>query len=47
MNADKDDDRLSVIDLDVELGSHFVECILLGEEGRTVEPFKILGIFAT
>lgn len=45
--ADKEDDRLYMIDMDVEQGSHFVECILLGEEGKTVEAFKILGIFST
>ena len=45
--ADGDDDRLHVIDKQVEQGSHFVECMLLGEEGKAVEPFKILGIFST
>ena len=38
---------MHVIDHGVEHGSHFVECVLLGEEGKTVEPFKILGIFST
>lgn len=46
-SADRDDDRLHVIDKQVEQGSHFVECMLLGEEGKAVEPFKILGIFST
>lgn len=45
--ADGDDNRLHVIDQYVAQGSHFVECMLLGEEGKAVEPFKILGIFAT
>lgn len=39
--------RTVMIDHYVEHGSHFVECQLLGEEGKSVEPFKILGIFAT
>lgn len=39
--------RLKVIDHFVTLGSHFVECELLGEEGRGVPMFKILGIFST
>jgi hypothetical protein len=36
-----------MIDTAVAKGNHNVECILLGEEGAAVAPFKILGIFAT
>ncbi|KAF8523701.1 hypothetical protein BU17DRAFT_43654 [Hysterangium stoloniferum] len=38
---------LKIIDHFVDTGSHFIQCELLGEEGRGVPPFKILGIFAT
>ncbi|GJJ14705.1 hypothetical protein Clacol_008972 [Clathrus columnatus] len=38
---------LKMIDHFVAAGSHFVQCELLGEEGRGVTPFKILGIFST
>ncbi|KAG6329597.1 hypothetical protein ID866_9490 [Astraeus odoratus] len=38
---------LEIIDHYVTRGSHFVECVLLGEEGQAVPPFKILGIFST
>ncbi|KDQ06755.1 hypothetical protein BOTBODRAFT_39359 [Botryobasidium botryosum FD-172 SS1] len=38
---------LVIIDRGVSAGSHYVECQLLGEEGRAVPPFKILGIFTT
>ncbi|KAG6887142.1 hypothetical protein C0992_000452 [Termitomyces sp. T32_za158] len=38
---------LVVIDHGVSRGSHFVECVLVGEEGEGVPPFKIVGIFAT
>lgn len=38
---------LEVIDHFVARGSHFVECMLLGEEGVAVPSFKIMGIFAT
>jgi hypothetical protein len=38
---------LEVIDHYVSRGSHYVECKLLGEEGRGVPPFKLLGIFTT
>ena len=36
-----------MIDHGVSRGSHFVECQLMGEEGRAVPAFKLLGIFAT
>lgn len=36
-----------MIDHGVTSGAHFVECQLLGHDGPTLEPFKILGIFAT
>ncbi len=39
--------RLEWIDHNVGRGSHYVECILLGSEGASVSPFKILGVFAT
>ncbi|KAF8624733.1 hypothetical protein AX17_007064 [Amanita inopinata Kibby_2008] len=38
---------LMMIDNFVARGSHYVECELLGEEGRGVPMFKIMGIFAT
>ncbi|KAG6885283.1 hypothetical protein C0993_003714 [Termitomyces sp. T159_Od127] len=38
---------LVVIDHFVSRGSHFVECVLSGEEGQGVPVFKIVGIFAT
>ncbi|KAJ7241721.1 hypothetical protein B0H12DRAFT_1133484 [Mycena haematopus] len=38
---------LYYIDHYVSRGSHFVECQLLGEEGKGVAIFKIIGIFAT
>jgi len=38
---------LEVIDHMVTRGSHFVECMLLGEAGKGSPPFKIIGIFAT
>jgi hypothetical protein len=39
--------RLELIDQNVARGSHFVECMLLGSEGTSVSPFKIIGVFAT
>ena len=38
---------LRIIDHFVTRGSHFVECQLLGEEGRKVPEFKIIGVFST
>ncbi|KAH7926878.1 hypothetical protein BV22DRAFT_1032344 [Leucogyrophana mollusca] len=38
---------LHVIDHFVTRGAHYVECLLLGEEGQGVPSFKIIGIFAT
>lgn len=38
---------LAIIDHFVSRGSHFVECMLLGEEGEGVPMFKIIGIFST
>ncbi|KAF9461789.1 Cap64 protein [Collybia nuda] len=38
---------LAVIDHFVSRGSHFVECVLLGEEGEGVPMFKIIGVFST
>ncbi|KAH9077720.1 hypothetical protein EDB83DRAFT_2257907 [Lactarius deliciosus] len=47
--ADTDDEEatLQLIDHNVARGSHYVECVLLGSEGASVSPFKIIGIFAT
>ncbi|KZT26074.1 hypothetical protein NEOLEDRAFT_1132612 [Neolentinus lepideus HHB14362 ss-1] len=38
---------LELIDHFVTRGSHFVECQLMGEEGRSVPAFKIMGIFSS
>jgi hypothetical protein len=38
---------LEIIDHKVSRGSHFVECVLLGEEGQGSPAFRIIGIFAT
>ncbi|KAG1886684.1 hypothetical protein F4604DRAFT_1283611 [Suillus subluteus] len=38
---------LAVIDQFVTRGSHFVDCVVLGDEGQSVPPFKIIGVFAT
>jgi len=38
---------LTLIDRGVAAGSHYVECSLLGHEGTTTPPFKLLGVFAT
>lgn len=38
---------LAVIDHYVARGSHYAECVLLGEEGKPVPSFKIIGIFST
>ena len=38
---------LVVIDHFVSRGSHFVECVLDGEEGEGVSMFRIVGIFST
>lgn len=39
--------RVKVIDRWVSRGSHFVECMLEGEEGQAVAEFQLLGIFAS
>lgn len=39
--------RLEMIDHFVTQGNHYMECVLLGEEGQVVPSFKIIGIFAT
>ena len=36
-----------MIDRGVARGSHYVECLLLGAEGISVPPFKLIGIFTT
>jgi hypothetical protein len=41
------DDRLQMIDQHVAKGSHYVECVLLGTEGVSVSPFKLIGVFTT
>ncbi|KAI0033010.1 hypothetical protein K488DRAFT_78133 [Vararia minispora EC-137] len=45
--ADEAEPTLRMIDHWVARGPHFVECELLGEEGQTVTPFRIIGVFAT
>jgi hypothetical protein len=47
LRADLYAKRLQLIDRNVARGSHYVECILLGSEGTSVPPFKIIGVFAT
>ncbi|EIN14668.1 hypothetical protein PUNSTDRAFT_96689 [Punctularia strigosozonata HHB-11173 SS5] len=37
---------LTFIDHYVARGPHYVECVLMGEEGQSVPPFRIMGIFA-
>ena len=39
--------RLEIIDHFVSRGNHFVDCVLLGDEGQAVPSFKVIGIFAT
>jgi hypothetical protein len=39
--------RLRVIDRGVARGSHYVECVLMGTEGISVPPFKLIGVFTT
>jgi hypothetical protein len=41
------DNRLQMIDRFVAKGSHYVECLLLGTEGVSVPPFKLIGVFTT
>jgi len=36
---------LAIIDKSVARGSHFIECLLMGDEGKGVPMFKIIGIF--
>lgn len=45
-NAEVDDltTTLTTINEDVTPGSHYVECLLLGPQGATTAPFKILGV---
>ncbi|ORY28979.1 capsular associated protein [Naematelia encephala] len=35
---------LTLIDFNVAAGPHYVECHLLGKEGETIPPFKMLGM---
>ena len=35
---------LTLIDQRVAAGPHYVECSILGKEGETTAPFKILGM---
>jgi hypothetical protein len=35
---------LTMIDLGVPAGAHYVECSLMGKEGETTAPFKMLGM---
>ena len=36
-----------MIDHWVSRGAHYVECVLMGDEGTSVPPFKIIGVFST
>ena len=36
--------RLTMIDVGVLAGPHYVECSLMGKEGETTAPFKMLGM---
>ncbi|KAG6825912.1 hypothetical protein H0H92_001882 [Tricholoma furcatifolium] len=46
-DIDEETPALMVIDHFVTRGSHFVECVVNGEEGQGVPMFKIIGIFST
>ncbi len=46
-NVGEPTSALEIIDHGVTRGSHYVECLLMGEEGQTVPMFKIMGIFST
>ena len=39
-------DSVTVIDHWASRGLHFVECMLMSEEGQAVEEFHLLGIFS-
>ena len=36
-----------MIDHAVVRGSHYTECMLMGTEGVSVPPFRLIGVFAT
>lgn len=38
---------LEMIDHMVTRGSHYVECLLIGDQGQPVPSFKVLGVFST
>jgi hypothetical protein len=38
---------LQMIDRAVVSGSHYVECVLMGAEGVSVPPFRLVGVFTT
>ncbi|KAF8335284.1 hypothetical protein F5887DRAFT_989331 [Amanita rubescens] len=46
-NVGEPTSALEIIDHGVTRGSHYVECLLMGEEGKSVPMFKIMGIFST
>ncbi|KAI9513521.1 hypothetical protein F5148DRAFT_1273121 [Russula earlei] len=46
-DSDSEEAALRMIDRSVAKGSHYIECVLLGAEGVSVPPFKLIGIFAT
>lgn len=46
-NIDEPVPALEVIDRFVSRGSHYVECMVLGEEGVAGPVFEVLGVFAT
>ncbi|TRM67233.1 hypothetical protein BD626DRAFT_397026 [Schizophyllum amplum] len=47
--ADIGEERATLFMIDhwVSRGAHFVECALMGDEGTSVPPFKIIGVFST
>jgi hypothetical protein len=46
-DSDSEEAILQIIDSSVVKGSHYVECVLLGTEGVSVPPFKLIGVFTT
>jgi len=36
-----------MIDHSVAKGPHYVDCVLLGTEGVSVPPFRLIGVFTT
>jgi len=46
-DSDDEEAELRMIDRGVAKGSHYVECVLIGVEGISVPPFKLIGVFTT